>query len=78
MVWVAVDYLVSKASHLNENEMFRGIDCVMIPKMPLIAATKEFLMETYGPFLQENYKTTLDLDLWTVMSARAARFGLHN
>jgi hypothetical protein len=67
MIFTEPGYLVSKDYHLSENELFRGIDCVLIPKMPLKRGTKQFLLDIYGHFVQENYKKTFESDLWTVM-----------
>ena len=73
MIFTEPGYLVSKDHHLSENELFRGIDCVLIPKMPLKSGTKQFLLDTYGHFVQANYTKTHESDLWTVMGSYTAQ-----
>src|SRR5579871_3390977 len=51
MTYVAVGYVVSKDAHLPNEVMFRDVNCVMIPKLPAIMASRDLLLNIYGPFL---------------------------
>jgi hypothetical protein len=71
MIFVADKYLMSRAHHLSDEEMFRQIDCVLIPKLQLGYGTRELLTDIYGPYLQANFVKTGETEVWTVLSAKA-------
>jgi hypothetical protein len=71
MIFVADKYLMSQAHHLSDEEMFRQIDCVLIPKLQLGYGTRESLTDIYGPYLQANFVKTGETELWTVLSAKS-------
>jgi hypothetical protein len=78
MLFVAPGYLISAGHHPSENEMLRGIDCILIPKMPVLPAAKQFWLEVYGPFTQANFKKTFESDLWTVMTGNTVQSNATN
>jgi hypothetical protein len=71
MIFVADKYLMSKAHHLSDEEMFRQIDCVLIPKLQLGYGTRELLTNIYGSYLQANFLKTGETELWTVLSTKS-------
>ena len=71
MIFVQKDYLISKEHHLSDEDMFRQIDCVLVPKLQLVFEVRELLTDIYGPYLQANFVKTGETGLWTVLSAKA-------
>lgn len=70
MIFVADKYLMSRAHHLSGDEMFRQIDCILVPKVEL-AGVRGLLTDIYGPYLQTNFVKTGETETWIVLSSKA-------
>jgi hypothetical protein len=78
MVFVQKDYLISREHHLSDEDMFRQIDCVLVPKLELVYEVRELLTDIYGPYLRANFVKTGETQLWTVLSAKAGGSNTEN
>jgi hypothetical protein len=76
MIFFQMNYLVSQNAHLPSGVMFRDINCVMIPKLPAVMASRDTLLDIYGPFLSKSFERSYDSDTWTVLrrSAKLSNF----
>ena len=70
MFYAAAGYLMSKKAHLPNEVMFRNINCVMIPKLPVQIGYRDALLEIYGPFLSQSFEQSFESDMWTVLRRR--------
>ena len=70
MFYAAAGYLMSKKAHLPNEVMFRDINCVMIPKLPVEIGYRDALLEIYGPFLSQSFEQSFESDMWTVLRRR--------
>jgi hypothetical protein len=70
MFYAAAGYLMSKKAHLPNEVMFRDINCVMIPKLPVQIGYRDALLEIYGPFLSQSFEQSFESDMWTVLRRR--------
>ena len=70
MFYAANGYLMSKKAHLPNEVMFRDINCVMIPKLPVEIGFRDALLEIYGPFLSQSFEQSFESDMWTVFRRR--------
>jgi hypothetical protein len=48
----------------------------MIPKLPAVMASRDTLLDIYGPFLSKSFERSYDSDTWTVLrrSAKLSNF----
>ena len=70
MVFVDQPWLVSETYHLIAEEMFRQIDCVLVPKAQMLKGVREFFTRIYGEYLHAKYAKTTETALWTVLAAK--------
>jgi hypothetical protein len=70
MFFAAPGYLMSKKAHLPNEVMFRDINCVMIPKLPIQIGSRDALLDIYGPFLSQSFEQSLESDMWTILRRR--------
>jgi hypothetical protein len=70
MFYAAPGYLMSKKAHLPDEVMFRNINCVMIPKLPVQIGDRDALLDIYGPFLSKSFDQSFESDMWTVLRRR--------
>ena len=70
MFYAAAGYLMSKKAHLPDEVMFRDINCVMIPKLPVQIGYRDALLDIYGPFLSQSFEQSFQSDMWTVLRRR--------
>lgn len=70
MLFVSAPELLSESYHLKPEEMFRQIDCVLVPKTQVDTGIREFLMSVYGKYLDANYAKSTETVLWTVLTLR--------
>ena len=47
--------------------MFRSIDCVLVPKLPLLRAARDFMLDIYGAYLSQHFGTVRETPLWKVL-----------
>ena len=71
MTYVSVGYVVSQNAHLPNDVMFRDVNCVMIPKLPAIMASRDLLLSIYGPYLSNSFSQSYQSDLWTILRPRS-------
>jgi hypothetical protein len=69
--FAAVGYAISKKAHLPDEIMFRDINCVMIPKAPVMSGSRDGLLDIYWPFLSRSFQQSFESDMWTVLNRRA-------
>ena len=70
MSFAAVGYAISKNAHLPNEVMFRDINCVMIPKLPVQIGFRDALLDIYRPFLSESFEQSFESNMWTVLRRR--------
>ena len=70
MFYAAAGYLMSKTAHLPNEVMFRDINCVMVPKLPVAIGYRDALLDIYGPFLSQSFEQSFESDMWTVLRRR--------
>jgi hypothetical protein len=71
MFYAASGYLMSKEAHLPNEVMFRDINCVLVPKLPVQIGYRDALLDIYGPFLSQSFEQSFESDMWTVFRRRA-------
>lgn len=47
--------MLSTQARPSDAEIFRDVDWVLVPKMPVQLAAREFMLDTYGPYLSQKY-----------------------
>jgi hypothetical protein len=60
------DRLVSKKAHPSDEEMFRDINCVLVPKLPASLNARNFMLDVYGRRLSEKFAVSYESPLWRV------------
>ena len=70
MIFAAAGYLFSEKGHLPNEVMFRNINCVMIPKLPVQILFRDTLLNVYWPFLSKSFQQSFESDMWTVFRRR--------
>jgi hypothetical protein len=71
MFYAAIGYLMSKKAHLPDEVMFREVNCILAPKLPVQVGYRDALLDIYGPFLSQSFEKSFESDLWTVFRRRA-------
>lgn len=71
MFYAASGYLMSKEAHLPNEVMFRDVNCILEPKLPVQVGYRDALLDIYGPFLSQSFEQSFESDLWTVFRRRA-------
>jgi hypothetical protein len=70
MFYTVFGYLMSKKEHLPNEVMFRDLNCVMIPKLPVQIGYRDALLDIYGSFLSKSFEQSFESDMWTVLRRR--------
>jgi hypothetical protein len=70
MYFALTGYGFSKDAHLPNEVMFRDINCVLIPKLPVLIGSRDGLLDTYWPFISKSFEQSFESDMWTVLSRR--------
>jgi hypothetical protein len=70
MFYAAPGYLMSKKAHLPNEVMFRDINCVLEPKLPVQIGDRDALLDIYGPYLSQSFTQSFESDMWTVFRRR--------
>jgi hypothetical protein len=70
MFAAAPGFLTSKKAHLPNDVMFRDINCVIIPKLPVQIGDRDGLLDIYGAFLSQSFEQSFASDMWTVFRRR--------
>ena len=70
MFAAAPNFLLSKKAHLPNEVMFRDINCVMIPKLPVLLGDRDGLLDIYGSFLSQSFEQSFESDMWTELKLR--------
>jgi hypothetical protein len=66
MLVVHPDRLVSKKAHPSDDEMFRNINCVLVPKLPASLNARDFMLDVYGRRLSQKFAASYETPLWKV------------
>jgi hypothetical protein len=66
MTFVGVGYVISERAHLPSEVMFRDINCIMIPKLPVHIGSRDTLLSIYWPSLSKSFERSYESDMWTV------------
>jgi hypothetical protein len=61
------DRILSVRARPSEEQMFKGVNCVLVPKMPVKLEARDFMLDAYGSFLSGNFRTSYQTPLWTVL-----------
>ena len=70
MFAAAPNFLLSQKAHLPNEVMFRDINCIMIPKLPVLLGDRDGLLDIYGSFLSQSFEPSFESDMWTVLRPR--------
>jgi hypothetical protein len=62
-----VDRLLSRARPIAAERYLSSATFVMVPHVPVEAATREYLLEVYTPYLDRNFRTVDKTQYWTVL-----------
>ena len=57
---------MSKKVHPSDEEMFRNINCVLVPKLPASLNARDFMLDVYGRRLSERFAASYETPLWKV------------
>jgi hypothetical protein len=71
MFAAAPNFLLSQKAHLPNEVMFRDINCIMIPKLPVLLGDRDGLLDIYGSFLSQSFEQSFESDMWTVLRRRS-------
>jgi hypothetical protein len=66
-IYTDSDLLMSARSHVPAERFFAGIDCVMVPKLPVSYTSRRLFLTVYQGYLQQNYTTIKETAYWTVL-----------
>ena len=64
---------MSAQSHITPERLFSGIDCVMIPKLPVALDSRELLLKIYNSYLDQHYVLAKQTNYWTVLRGTGLR-----
>lgn len=67
MVVLQPGLTVSDKVYPSPDIMFRNIGCVLVPKLPLQRAARDFILDKYGAYLTKNFSTAGETELWKVL-----------
>lgn len=67
MIVIHPDRFLSAKAHLSPEKMFQNIDCVLVPKLPVFMAARDFMLDTYGSYLSQQFRTVRETPLWKVL-----------
>jgi hypothetical protein len=59
--------LMSERSHVPAERFFSGIDCVMVPKLPVAYTSRNFFLIIYEGYLHQRFVTVEETAYWTVL-----------
>jgi hypothetical protein len=71
MVIIHPNRMLSQQAHPSSMEMFRNINCVLVPKLPVQLAARDFMLRVYGPYLSKRYGTAYETKLWKVLKLKS-------
>ena len=64
---------MSEQSYIAPERLFAEIDCVMVPKLPVVLDARELFLKVYGSYLDQHYEPVKQTDYWTVLRGTASR-----
>jgi hypothetical protein len=67
MVVLQPGLTLSDKAYPSPEKMFRNIDCVLVPKLPLQRAARDFMLDIYGAYLSQQFSTVRETRLWKVL-----------
>ena len=47
--------------------MFQNIDCVLVPKLPVLMAARNLLRDIYGAYLSQHFNPVAETALWNAL-----------
>jgi hypothetical protein len=71
MIFARPNYQLSRRNHLPSEVMFRDVNCVIIPKLPVDISARDLLLSIYWPSLSKSFEQSYESDMWTVFKRRA-------
>jgi hypothetical protein len=70
MIIIHPDRTLSKDVRPTDEEMFRNVTCVLVPKMPVKLEARDFMIEVYNNYLADKFITSYDTPLWKVLALK--------
>src|SRR5262249_44741518 len=67
MIVIDPNRILSKQAHPSEEEMFRDISCVLVPKLPVKLEARDFMLDVYGRYLAGKFSAVYETPLWQVL-----------
>ncbi|MBV8399724.1 MAG: hypothetical protein JOZ17_13425, partial [Acetobacteraceae bacterium] len=64
---------MSEQNYIAPERLFAEIDCVMVPKVPVVLDARELFLKVYGSYLDQHYEPVKQTDYWTVLRGTASR-----
>jgi hypothetical protein len=62
--------MLSEQVHPSDEEMFRNVNCVLVPKLPVSLGARDFLLKIYGSYLLSRFDAAYETPLWKVLRAK--------
>jgi hypothetical protein len=58
---------ISDKAHPPPEKMFRNIDCVLVPKLPVLMAARNLMRDIYGAYLSQHFNPVAETALWNAL-----------
>jgi hypothetical protein len=67
MTYLQPDQTLSNKAHPAPEKMFQNIDCVLVPKLPVLMAARNLMRDIYGAYLSQHFNPVAETALWNAL-----------
>lgn len=68
MAWFHYGRTFTEQYHPSETRLFSGVDCLMIPKLPVGRGETAWLLRIYGAYVNDNFKGRIESPFWILLT----------
>jgi hypothetical protein len=68
MSWFHYQRTFTERHHPGATRLFAGVDCLMVPKLPVSQGETAWLLMIYGPYLNDNFKGRFESPFWSLLT----------
>jgi len=67
MTYLQPGQTLSDKAHPPPEKMFQNIDCVLVPKLPVLMTARNLMRDIYGAYLSQHFNTVAETALWNAL-----------
>jgi hypothetical protein len=68
MAWFHYQRTFTEQYHPSAARLFGGVDCLMVPKLPVSRGETAWLLKIYGPYVTDHFKQRIESPFWILLT----------